>query len=539
MTLQLGRRDHHHVVYHHDHGVVFGGAWQAPASIDEIIENSLGWCRNTGVNVFDFHINSISRHTLGLDRCAQCEPPFAHMGYWGLYETVRHNRQMGVDVVAEICRAMRAEGIAFWIGIRVNDIHHTTGGESVQPQFWIEHPECRTGESVAWDPGRSPGALDFAHPAVRDYTKGIVQRTLDLYDVDGIELDFNRMPILLKSGEVDQHRDTVTEWVREVRTVIDDAARKRGHAVVLEARVPSVAEQCCRMGADALRWIDEEIVHILTASATRYAEFEMPVGPFLEAARDRSTLVFAGIEGLQPDGVLSREMYRAWAYHYWRMGVDGLHLFNNCYNFIYGGGPHPIDELHDPEWLARLGKRYVVTRAIPGNALRQAADAALSYPKQLPCELAERADGSGAAVTVTVDDDLDRARESDSLEALTLRLRIMELTGADRIEIKVNGKPVEEDSIRIRGSGWDRRQVNLPGVYSEPLWNAAASGAYRWILCDLTRADHLRTGPNEVEVILAEKNSEVIAPLVLYNVEVDVKLRQAKFEGNRDMGRFD
>jgi len=536
--LQLGRRDHHHLVYHHDHGVVFGGAWQAPASIDEIIEGSLGWCRNTGVNVFDFHINSISRHTLGLDRCTKCEPPFRHMGYWGLYETVRHNRREGVDIVAEMCRAMRAEGIAFWIGLRVNDIHHTTGGESVQPQFWIDHPECHTVESVPWDPNRSPGALDFAHRAVRDYTKGIVQRTLDLYDVDGIELDFNRMPILLKSGEVDEHRDTVTEWMREVRTVIDDAARKRGHAIILEARVPSVAEQCRRMGADALRWIDEEIVHILTASATRYAEFEMPTEPFLEAARGRSTLVFAGIEGLHPDGVLSRQMYRAWAYHYWKIGADGLHLFNNCYNFIYGGGPHPIDELHDPAWLARLGKRYVVTRAMPDNAARQASDAALSYPKQLPRDLAQSADGSGAAVTITIDDDLDSARESDLLEALTLRLRIMELTSADRIEIKVNGSAVEERRTSIRGSGWGRRQVNLPGAYPEPPWSAGTSGAYRWILCDLTRADHLRTGANEIEVILAEKNPEVIASPALYNVEVDVKYRCPEHEGNRDMGRF-
>ena len=537
--LQLGRRDHHHLVYHHDHGVVFGGGWQAPASIDAIIENSLGWCRNTGVNVFDFHINSISRHTLGLDRCARCEPPFKHMGYWGLYETVRHNREMGVDIVAEMCRAMRDEGIAFWIGIRVNDIHHTTGGESVQPEFWVAHPECRTGESVPWDPVRSVGALDFAHKAVRDYTKGIVQRTLDLYDVDGIELDFNRMPILFKSDEVERHRDTVTEWMREVRTVIDDAARKRGHAIVLEARVPSVADQCHRMGADALRWVDEEIVHILTASATRYAEFEMPVEPFLEASRGRNTLVFAGIEGLQPDGVLSREMYRAWAYHYWRMGVDGLHLFNNCYNFIYGGGPHPIDELHDPERLSRLGKRYVVTRGMPDNPYRQAGDAALSYPKQLPRELGASGNGSGTPVTITIDDDLEKALRENVLEALTLRLRIMELTSADTVEIKVNGKSVDESHIRIRGSGWDRRQVNLPGTYPEPPWSADTSGAYRWIFCDMTRAGYLHTGANEIEVILTKKNPEVLAVPVLYNIEVDVRYRQAKREGNRDMGRFD
>ena len=538
--LQLGRRDHHHLVFHHDHGPVLGMGWDAPATIEQIIENSLGWCRNTGVNVFDFHINSMSRHTLGIEPYANCEPPFRHMGWWRLYETVRHHRERGVDIVDEIRRALQAEGIAFWIGIRMNDIHHTTfePGDRPQPAFWLEHPEYRTGESVPWDPNRSPGALDFAHKAVRDHTKGIVQKTLDLYDVDGIELDFTRMAILFKSGEVDVHRDTFTKWMCEVRALVDAAAERRGHPVVLEARVPSVTEQCRRFGADVLRWIDEEIVHILTASTTRIAEFEMPLEPFLEAAAGKDVLVFAGIEGLQPDGVLSREMYRAWAFHYWKTGVYGLHLFNNCYNFIYGGGPHPIDELHDPGWLARLGKRYVVTRSMVENALRMQSEEALSYPKPLPCELAERGDGSGTVVPITIDEDLEKARREGVLDALTLRLRLAELTNADRIALKVNGEVVEEDRIRIRGSDWDKRQANLPGVYAPTAWQPGASGICRWLLCDLTDTSHLQTGRNEIEVVLAQKNPEVTALPALYNLEVDVKYRRPASEGNRDTGRF-
>ncbi len=538
MKLQIGRRDHHHVLYHMDHGEVFG-RWDAPLSLEQIIENVLFWCRNTGVNAFNLQITGATRHFLDIaEFSSNAEPPFLHLGHWDIYETIRYHKERGVNVMDEIAKALHGEGIELWAGLRVNDIHHTTGGESAHPRFWAEHPEYRTNESVVWDYMRSVGALDFAHKEVRDYTKGLVEKIFELYDVDGICLDFNRMPILFKSNEVDQHRDKVTQWMHEVRAVVDQAAQKQGHPVHLEARVPSVAEQCYRMGADTLRWIDEEIVHVLSPSTIRYVEYEMPLEPFIEAAKGKDVLVFAGIEGLQADGILSREMYRAWAYHYWKMGVDGLHLFNNCYNFIYGAGAHPVEELHDPDWLAHLGKRYAVTRTSLGASWSEKSDPLLSYPKQLPRTLQLSDDGRGEIVTINVDDDLDQAKQADILESLGLMLRVTEKTLLDKIVVKVNGQIIPENIIRIRGSGWDRKQARLPNVYNEPPWTDDTSGSYRWVFCDLSQGDYLRTGSNEIEVILTEKNPAVLAPLQLYNVEVDIKYRHIQHEGNRDTGRF-
>lgn len=537
MTLQIGRRDHHHVVYHMDHGEIFGEG-DAPQSVEQVVENVMSRLRNTGFNAINLHITGATRHFLGIAEYEQTQPPFKHLGHWNIYETIRHHRQNGTNLMEEIGNALHAQGIALWAGLRVNDIHHTTGKESAHPVFWSEHPEYRTNESVPWDHIRSTGALDFAHQAVRDYLRDQVDKTLELYDVDGIDLDFNRMAILFKSSEVDQHRDKVTEMLREIRVVVDAAAKRRGHPIFLEARVPSVAEQCYRMGADVLRWIDEEIIHVLTASPHRFVEFEMPLGSFLEASEGKETLILAGLEGSQADGVLNREMYRAWAYHYWKMGVDGLHLFNNCYNHILGGGLHPVDELHDPERLARLGKRYIVTRTLIGRAYSEISDPVRSYPKQLPLTLETSKDGHGQSVTINLDDDLEAAQTSDTLESLTLRLRVTDLTRHDKISVKVNGRDVPAKCMKIRGSGWGRRQIGLPYAYAAPLWSEDTSESYRWILCDLSREGHLHTGANQVEVILTEKNPDVLAPPKLYNVEIDVKYRDTSHEGNRDMGRF-
>ena len=101
--MKLGRRDHHHVVYHKDHGEVFGEG-DAPLSLEQILENSLGWCRNTGINVFNFHISSHSRDFLGIDPCENAAPPFEHLGPWTIYETIRYHRENGVDLMAELCR---------------------------------------------------------------------------------------------------------------------------------------------------------------------------------------------------------------------------------------------------------------------------------------------------------------------------------------------------------------------------------------------------------------------------------------------------
>lgn len=160
----------------------------------------------------------------------------------------------------------------------------------------------------------------------------------------------------------------------------------------------------------------------------------------------------------------------------------------------------------------------------------------LSYRKQLPRPLTPRADG--ARVTICVDDDLPAARADDALAALTLRLRIMEMTGRDRVTVRVNGRPVPDALVRVRGSSWDRRLTNVPYTYAAPPWREDASGAWQWVFCDLTNSDHLVQGVNAIEVILTEKNPEVLAPLVLYNVEIDVKYRRGPDEGNLGTGRF-
>ncbi len=88
-------------------------------------------------------------------------------------------------------------------------------------------------------PGYYARALDYAHREVRDHYRALIAETLDRYDVDGLVLDFLREPYLFSKGKEQEGRQVLTAWLRGVRGLVDETAKRRGHAVKLGVRVPS------------------------------------------------------------------------------------------------------------------------------------------------------------------------------------------------------------------------------------------------------------------------------------------------------------
>ncbi len=505
-TINLGGRDHHHLIFHVDEAFPFV-ALEVPAKMEEFLERSVGWCAGTQVNVLDYHMNE-SKDEVG----AGAQPPYNDLSRWRQKKHKAHFEAQGVDTTAETIAATRAAGMAFFAGIRVNDVHHCARDR--HPKFWVDHPEFHIGEDCPID-ARWKGALDFAHPEVRDYRKEIVRETLDRWDVDGLELDFNRMPTLFKAAEADANRDVMTRWIGEIRDLLRASAERSGHPIPLEVRVPSVADVCHGIGIDILRWIRDELVDIATFSGIRYAEFEMPVEVCVKAAQGTETLVFAGFEPRSPS-LMTVDMWRAVATHYWNAGVDGLHIFNagNYYHLEGMEMPH-LKEMADPALMARRNKKYQVTRRMEwsGRALPR-----FTYPKQLPCPLETSTDGTGATIRIRVDDDIAGARHDGCLAGLTLRLRVNNVSPADELEVRLNGERLPQGQT----------EYDLRGAIAHPVGSYArgrASSAWKsdkWIEYDVTEGPEVRTGNNEVEVILRKKNEELDVALDLENVEIVV-----------------
>jgi len=93
-----------------------------------------------------------------------------------------------IDYLAYTFAACRRRGIATGVSIRMNDVHGTTMGRNcLVSDFWIDHPELRI-------PGKDFSNYDRAE--VREYFMKLIAEMIDDYDIDVLDLDFWRNPLL-------------------------------------------------------------------------------------------------------------------------------------------------------------------------------------------------------------------------------------------------------------------------------------------------------------------------------------------------------
>ena len=185
--------------------------------------------------------------------------------------------KIGTDALEMAASFCRREGLEIFVSIRMNDTHDNKGsGEPPDPglfsSFKRRHPECLMGSITnsprfcAWT------AVDFARPAVREHVRRFVREFLENYDLDGIEYDFFRHLQLLKTvangtDATSAELDMMTELMRQLREIADEAGRKRGKPFLVAVRVPDSMGFCCAVGIDIERWMKERLDEIFAANA--------------------------------------------------------------------------------------------------------------------------------------------------------------------------------------------------------------------------------------------------------------------------------
>ena len=202
-------------------------------------------------------------------------------------------------------------------------------------EFWKAHPEWRVGGYAGW--GKE--ALNYAVPEVRAYFFAIVREALERYDMEGFELDFMRWPhcFPLRPDSMAHFTGILTEFVGQVRSVVDSLSQARGHHIMLTARVPSSLKGCAYMGADPAAWC-----------AKGYVDF-LAIAPFLSTENDINAREFKAVCGKVPiytaqeftmgNRQMTRGEKRATAALHYASGADGIYLFN--YFVAWDGGISP------------------------------------------------------------------------------------------------------------------------------------------------------------------------------------------------------
>lgn len=280
-------------------------------------------------------------------------------------------------VVVDFCRANRLE--VFWT-LRMNDCHDAAHRpDNPYPAFAKlkeAHPEWLLGTY-----GRRPAhgnwsAYDFAVPEVRQLVVDCVDEVCRNYDVDGIHLDFFRhlnyfREVAAGGQATPESLELMSDTIRRVRRVTEEASLARGRPILLAVRVPDSADYCRALGLDVEQWLAEGLVDLLVAGEFQLRSWSDSVA----LGRRHGVPVIAGLsEGRvrseqAPFRRGSRESYRGRAAAAWAAGCDGLYIFN-----FYRAGDPVLSELNDPALLARLAQLHFVTVRSHGEAARWLAD---------------------------------------------------------------------------------------------------------------------------------------------------------------------
>lgn len=282
----------------------------------------------------------------------------------------------GIDPMQRMIDRCRQRGIHPWVSIRMNDIHDAHLLKSpLHSRFWMDHHEY-------WRyPDRFNGwndrCLNYALKPVRDHMMALVREVCDRYDMDGLELDWNRFPLHFREGEEAQQAKVLTDWTAEVRDVVSSAEKKWKHRIWLVPRVPARPEVALGTGLDAVAWAKRGLIdHLFVAPFWATADFDIPVDRWNELLQGTGVGVTAGLEirvEPYPGGPVlpnTPERRRGAAMAALARGSQGIYLFN--YFDVGSQMPYLLQQMHSVKTLEDKDRSYVVTFCdiqVPGHPI--------------------------------------------------------------------------------------------------------------------------------------------------------------------------
>ena len=201
-----------------------------------------------------------------------------YTGYFPYANTTNRTEEFlakGLDplrMAIDFCRREKREA---FLGIRMNDLHdaYSAGLDWVTP--WKRaHPECLAGKKATKGNARFTwSAVDFGHEKVRAYMLDFMRKFFDRYDVDGVEYDFFRHPVLFASvvnaadessaRATPEQLDLMSRFMADLRALSEAKGRKRGKPLLTVIRVPDSFDFCRAMGIDLERWLREKSVDLV------------------------------------------------------------------------------------------------------------------------------------------------------------------------------------------------------------------------------------------------------------------------------------
>jgi hypothetical protein len=262
-----------------------------------------------------------------------------------------------------------------------------------------------------------------------------------------------------------EHRHELTTFVRQVRVMLQEVARKRGRPLLLSVRVAETIPGCHFDGIDIEAWVRQNLVDMIMIG-TR--SIEVDLRGFRRLTAGTHVKLYPCIDQHHsPDGyhaVPAPDFLRGVAANWWQQGADGIATFNFWNELpaaakVIGSQGPMFDgqsthaqlylEIGDPKVLAPLDKWFVVSRRYGGGFYDRQGNRwndYLNLNHQAPLPLTLTADP--AWVEVSVADDL--SAQSRTVDRLELRLEISGEPAHGQLGVKFNGVRLQDPQISDR-----------------------------------------------------------------------------------------
>lgn len=310
-----------------------------------------------------------------------------------LYFRMRRYMHSGGKPIHEMYEAAKREGLKFFFTYRMNDCHYLEKTHSpLLDTFWRNHPELRIKDYGGVHPNMHSQLANllqnYMYPEVRQHYLSILEELLAEFDIDGLEMDFMRKPCLVPLPQVEEGREVVTGFVRDVRNLLDRYGAMRGKELPLCVRVPHNVQMCYDLAMDVVRWSAEGLVQMVNVSSSYLTNmYALDIKGFREqlpAARIYGEMHYSFAYGAKWPNYgrkfirqTTRNQYQTAAYYFMNRGADGVsvfnfvgtrqHEFNDPRARAHPGAEPPLaalDHLGDLNYLATQPKHYFMNRMI-------------------------------------------------------------------------------------------------------------------------------------------------------------------------------
>lgn len=426
------------------------------------------------------------------------------------------------DIIIAECRK---RGIDAFVSLRMNDCHDGQHPRGVLPNpelatFKRQNPDWLVADLDCWT------ALDFRHPRVRQLKLRVINEFFDRWDFDGIELDWLRHTLNLPRGTEKENGHFLTEFMREIRTLLRNRAQKRGRPIEVAVRIPERVAWCDEGGFEIGKWIEEDLADLLILGQ---GLTELPsLTEFRDLMRDKQLPIYPC---LSPYGngyqVSPDEVIRGSAANLWNAGADGIYTFN--WGFYGPWRSQLVREISDSSRLAGKNRRHTMVHRmdvedgtgansdyVRYNTQRRNAQLPLSWqPKDGPQEM-----------TLSVSaDSLSGLERSPEIE---LWLGFDFLHEMDQLDVEVNGRQVHliepKPTLVMERLGEPMRVPSGNGMLGvhlqDPIDNTFMGLRY------VVPVNQLRAGTNDITLILMQRLATLKHRLRLTRVELNVTFPQ-------------